>query len=112
MHTPLRHQMHQEILRVLTHARPLVEAIAHHDRELASQARRALSSVLLNAAEGFGSRGGNARLRFHSARGSLYEARAALECAIVWGYVEAARAEAILAELHALGGRLYGLGRG
>ena len=112
MHTPLRHQMHQEILQILSRARPLVEAIAHHDRELASQARRALSSVLLNAAEGFGSRGGNARLRFHSARGSLYEARAAIECATIWGYVDGAHAEGVLAELHALGGRLYGLGRG
>ncbi|MBN2192224.1 MAG: four helix bundle protein [Polyangiaceae bacterium] len=66
---------------------PLVEAIRRKDRDLASQLARALTSVALNVAEGFGSEAGNARLRFHSALGSPYEAQAALRVSAAWGYV-------------------------
>lgn len=80
-------------LRVIALARPLVEAVARRDRDLGSQVRRALNSVSLNLAEGIGSGPGNARLRFESALGSLYEARAGLQVT------------------DALCGRLYGLSR-
>src|SRR6185295_20305042 len=71
MHNPLRQQLLDQVLHVIAQARPLVAAVARRDRDLASQIRRALSSVALNLSEGFGSASGNARLRFESARGSL-----------------------------------------
>jgi four helix bundle protein len=82
MHIPLRQQLLDQVLHIIEHARPLVEAVARRDRDLGSQIRRALSSVGLNLSEGFGSAAGNARLRFESARGSLYEAQAGLRLAI------------------------------
>ncbi|MGC4070679.1 MAG: four helix bundle protein [Polyangiaceae bacterium] len=111
MHTPLRDQLLTQIMSILAQARPLVDIIARRDRELASQARRALSSIALNAAEGFGTQAGNARLRFQSAHGSLSEARVALELAVVWGYLDESKTADLLAALHAVGGRLYGLAR-
>lgn len=111
----MRTHLHQEVLQhaihVVTLARPLVESIARRDRELASQLRRALSSVPLNIAEAFGCEAGNARLRFQTARGSLYEAQAGLRVAVAWGYVATESAAEALEALHALGGRVYGLGR-
>ncbi|HEY5956008.1 MAG TPA: four helix bundle protein [Polyangiaceae bacterium] len=111
MHTPLRHQLLQQILNVIAQARPLVDAIARRDRDLASQTRRALSSIALNCAEGFGSEAGNARLRFQTAHGSLSEAEVALQLAVAWGYVNEQQTTSVLSALHTLGGRLYGLSR-
>ncbi|MGC4070135.1 MAG: four helix bundle protein [Polyangiaceae bacterium] len=111
MHTPLRNQLLQQIMGIVTQARPLVDVIARRDRDLASQTRRALSSIALNAAEGFGTQAGNARLRFQSAHGSLSEARVALELAVAWGYLDESRTTDVLSQLHAVGGRLYGLAR-
>ena len=109
MHTPLRHQILQQILNIIVQARPLVSTIARRDRDLASQVRRALSSIALNAAEGFGTEAGNARLRFQTAHGSLSEAEVALELAVAWGYLEKRQTSAVLAALSAVGGRLFGL---
>ena len=111
MHTPLRLQLLQQILSIIVLARPLVDAIARRDRDLAAQARRALSSIALNAAEGFGTQAGNARLRFQTAHGSLSEAQVALELAVAWGYLEEQQTTAVLSALDALGGRLFGLSR-
>jgi len=86
MHTPLRYEVLEHVLSVVALSRPLVAAIQRKDRDLASQVRRALSSVGLNVAEGFGTASGNARLRFETARGSLYEAQAGIRIAIAWGY--------------------------
>ena len=111
----MRNHLHQPVVEhaveAITLARPLVEAVTRRDRELGSQLRRALSSVALNLAEGWGSQGGNARLRYESARGSVYEARAALHVAIAWGYVSAENAFTVLESLDALGGRVFGLVR-
>jgi four helix bundle protein len=90
-------------------ARPLVATIQRKDRDLASQIRRAVSSIGLNAAEAQGNSGGNSRVRFESALGSLYEARAGLLLAIGWGYISDVSARAALRSLNSLGGRLYGL---
>ena len=111
MHSPSRQLLLDSALGVVSLARPLVEAIGRRDRDLASQVRRALNGVALNVAEGVGCAGGNSRLRFQSALGSLYEARAGLRLGVAWGYVaEEACAEA-LASSDRLGARLYGLAR-
>ncbi len=109
MHIPVRQQVLEEALQLIAASRPLVESVARRDRELASQLRRAASSVALNVAEGFGSAAGNARLRFECARGSLYEAHAALRVAVAWGYVSPESAEAPLAACDHLAGRIHGL---
>ncbi len=67
--------------------RPIVEKVQRRDRDLADQLRRAASSVVLNLAEGRGTRAGNRRLRFETALGSATEASSALEVAVAWGYV-------------------------
>jgi four helix bundle protein len=105
-HQPLEHA-----LEVIQLARPLVEAVGRRDRELGSQLRRALSSVALNVAEASGNQAGNARLRYETARGSLYEARAALRVALAWGYVAADVAAPVLESMNVLGGRVFGLAR-
>lgn len=111
MHNPLRQQLLEQTLRIIEQARPLVEAIARRDRDLGSQIRRALSSVGLNLSEGFGSAAGNARLRFESARGSLYESQAGLRIAVAWGYVTAENAAPLLESIDRLGARVFGLSR-
>lgn len=68
--------------------RPVVVRIRRHDRDLAEQLRDALSSVVLNTAEGNRSQGGHRIARFSTAAGSNDESRAALRAAVAWGYVE------------------------
>ena len=70
MQTPIRYEVLEQVLSVVTLSRPLVEAIQRKDRDLASQVRRALSSVGLNISEGFGTASGHARLRLETARGT------------------------------------------
>ena len=111
MHTPLRSEILEQVVALISLARPLVDAIQRKDRDLASQVRRALSSVGLNVAEAFGNASGNARLRFESARGSLYEAQAGIRIAISWGYFTPQQATPTLVALDVLGGRIYGLSR-
>jgi len=111
MTTTLRQQLLEQSITIIGQARPLIEAIGRKDRELESQLRRSLGSVALNVAEGFGAHAGNARLRFRTALGSLYESQAALQVAAAWGYGEQQAANRIVAALEAFGGRLYGLSR-
>ena len=111
MHSPLRQQLVTQTLHVIEQARPLVEAIARRDRDLASQVRRALNSVALNLAEGLGSSAGNSRLRFESALGSLYEAQAGLRAAVAWGYVSEPAATPAIETTDRLGARIFGLTR-
>ena len=49
-----RHEILTHIFQVIELVRPLVEAIARRDRDLATQIRRAMSSIGLNCAEAFG----------------------------------------------------------
>ena len=74
-------------LEAIRRLRPIVEKVQRRDRDLADQLRRAASSVVLNAAEARGTRGGNRRRRFETALGSATEASSALEVAVAWGYV-------------------------
>ncbi len=113
MQTNLRVELLHIVIKAVTEARPLVDSVQRRDRDLADQIRRALSSIGLNTAEGFGtsSRNGNARLRFESARGSLYEAQTGLQIAIAWGYFTSEDATATLTSLDKIAARLYGLAR-
>jgi four helix bundle protein len=111
MHHTLRQQLLERIISIIERVRPLLEAIRRKDRDLASQLQRALNSIALNVAEGFGSQAGNARLRFQSAHGSLYEAQAALRLAAAWGHVDAQSCAAVVQALDTLGARLFGLAR-
>ena len=73
-----------ELVRCLREA---VAVLARHDGELASQVRRAASSVPLNLAEGR-RRVGKDRLHlWRVAAGSADEVRAALRVAGAWGYL-------------------------
>jgi len=111
MRPPLRQEILNQTFGVIQLVRPIVETIARRDRDLASQVRRAMSSVGLNLAEGFGTAAGNARLRFETARGSLYEAQAGIGVAVAWGFVSAELAAPALAAIDALGARIFGLAR-
>ena len=86
-------RVHHTALDAVKALAPIVRTVARHDKSLADQMRRASSSIVLNVAEAEGNDGGTARARFHTAAGSTKETRAALELAIAWGYVTAARPE-------------------
>jgi four helix bundle protein len=82
-------RIHDVMLDAISTMRPLVRAIESHDRDLASQLRRAASSVVLNLAEGSGSFGGVRRQRYRTALGSARETMACLNVAERFGYVDA-----------------------
>jgi four helix bundle protein len=111
MHNPKSCSILEHSLEVVELSRSLVEAIQRRDRDLASQLRRAISSVVLNLAEGFGCTGGSARARFETARGSLNEAQAGIRIAVAWRYVQRSAANELLESMHSLGGRVFGLCR-
>ena len=75
------------MVKVLEGLRDVLPQIAKRDRNLEEQLRRAATSVLLNIAEGSGSRGGNRTLRYCTALGSARESQACLDAARAWGYV-------------------------
>jgi four helix bundle protein len=77
-------------LGLLGKLRPLLEAIARRDADLDRQCRRALTSIVLNLAEGSYSQGRNRNARYHNAMGSAREALACLEAAEALGYIESA----------------------
>ena len=111
MHKPMSNDIMEHILQMVELARPIVAAINRRDRDLASQVRRALSSVGLNTAEGLGTRSGKSRLRFETALGSLRETRTGVRIAVSWGYVAPAAVAVLLESLDALGGRVFGMAR-
>lgn len=65
----------------------LADSVARFDRDHARQLRRASMSVVLNVAEGSGSRGGRRRARYDDALGSARETLAGLEAAQAAGYI-------------------------
>ena len=74
--------------------KPIVEVIAKHDSNLASQMRRAATSVVLNLSEGQRRVAGNQRRAFEIAHGEAREVLGCLDCASAWGWLvddEAAR---------------------
>jgi four helix bundle protein len=111
MHNPNGSSILEHALEIAALSRPLVAAVQRRDRDLASQVRRAVSSIALNVAESQGNGGGNTRVRLETALGSLYEAQAGLRLAIAWGYFSQAAANEVLSSMHRLGGRVFGLMR-
>jgi len=103
--------MLEHALRVIHQARPIVDLVERRDRDLANQIRRAMSSVGLNLAEAFGTAGGNARLRFQTARGSLYEAQTGMRIAVAWGFIAEEEVTPVEEALNNLAGRIFGLAR-
>jgi len=88
---------------LIVHLRDLLPIIQRVDEELADQARRAASSVLLNLAEGQRFTNGNKLRHYEIAQGSASEIRGALDAAEGWGYLEqATEARALLDRLLAL----------
>ena len=81
-------RIYDVMLDLLRDMRPTLEEIAKRDSSLADQMRRAVQSVVLNMAEGMGSRGKNRPVRYHSALGSLRETWACVQVAAAFGYVE------------------------
>ena len=82
-------RIHDVMLDAISTMQPMVRAIERHDRDLASQLKRAASSVVLNLAEGSGSFGGVRTQRYRTALGSARETLACLRVAERFGYVEA-----------------------
>ena len=74
-------------LEMVRQVRPLAEQIAGHDKDHARQLRRSSMSVVLNIAEGSGSRDGLRRARYENALGSARETLANLEAAEAAGYI-------------------------
>jgi len=73
-----------EIIRTI---RALIDQIARHDRDLADQVRRAVSSIALNVSEGTKRAGRDRAHSFRVAAGSANEVRAGLLVAEAFGYV-------------------------
>ena len=76
------------VLGLAVEMRGVLEEIGRHDRDLEKQARRALTSVVLNGREGAQQRGGTGRARFDSAMGSADEVKGVLLVAEALGYIE------------------------
>ena len=76
------------ILEMIRDVRGYADEIALIDRDHARQLRRSSMSVLLNTAEGSGSRGGTRRQRYDDALGSARETFAGLEGAEAAGYIQ------------------------
>ena len=74
-------------LEMVREVRPYAEQIEKFDRDLARQLRRSSTSIVLNLAEGDGSRGGRRRNSYDIALGEARETLACLEVAAAIGYV-------------------------
>jgi four helix bundle protein len=82
-------RIHDVMLDAIGTMCPMLRGIERHDRDLASQLKRAASSVVLNLAEGSGSVGGIRTQRYRTALGSARETMACLLVAERFGYVKA-----------------------
>ncbi len=76
------------ILDTLEELQPISAEIGRHDSDLARQMRRAMTSIVLNVAEGSDSRGRNKQARYHTALGSTKETIACLDVGRVLRYID------------------------
>ena len=100
---------HEVAVEMAAALRPCLEALGRHDRDLASQLRRAAASVVLNLAEGSGRIGKDRLQHFRIAEGSALETESALRLAKGWGFVDpdtAENPEALLKRVKAMLWRL------
>jgi four helix bundle protein len=86
-----------------------VAEVARSDASLASQIRRAASSVPLNVAEARKREGRDRAHLFRVAAGSAAEVQSALETAQAWGYLDTGAASEVLALLDRELARLWRL---
>ena len=80
-------RIYSVMIDVLTQLRPVLAQVRMRDSNLEDQMRRAATSVVLNIAEGSGSRGKIRTVRYSTALGSARETVACLEIAAALGYV-------------------------
>ena len=102
-------RVYAEVLEVISELKDAMAVIERKDSDLARQMRRAAASVALNIAEANGSRGGNRRVRFSTALGSMRETLAGLQVAGAFGYVEVA--EELPRKIDRICAALYSLAR-
>ena len=103
-------RVYEVILAVVRGLREPMVRVEKCDGDLARQMRRAAASVALNSSEGMGSFGGNRRLRYRTALGSMRETKACLDVAIAFGYVEQIDG-ALLRDIDRVIGTLYNLSK-
>lgn len=96
-------RIHDVMLDAISMMRPMIRGIEKYDRDLASQLRRAASSVVLNVGEGSGSFGGMRVQRYRTALGSARETMSCLLVAERLGYVGAMPAGLAAAMNHVIG---------
>ena len=102
---------YRESLAMVRLLRELLPVVARQDANLASQLRRAASSVVLNVAEGSGRWGKDSIRMYRIARGSAREVMAALDLAVAFGHVDSAAAADAAAKATQVCNMLYGLTR-
>jgi len=76
---------------------PLLVRLQQHDRDLASQIRRAATSVASGLSEGSGRTGKDRQHLYRISAGSAAEVKIQLQLAITWGTLDAASTSAALA---------------
>ena len=96
-------EIYPVIIAFVRSLRPSIHGIERRDGDLARQLRRAAASVALNVAEGYGSGGGNRRLRYFTALGSMRETMACLDVAEALGYLPGVDAAIVAQSNHILG---------
>jgi len=103
MHDTYRNTALTLMMETMPALRRLLDAIAVHDKNLFTQAKRAATSVISNHAEADGRSGGNRRQLIETALGSLYELRKQLKIAAAWGYVSPRELAPVEARLDRVG---------
>jgi four helix bundle protein len=81
-------RIYEVVLQMIREAAPVADAIERHDRDLARQMRRALTSVALNTAEGAGSLAGHKQQRYQTALGSVREVQGCIDAAKALRYIK------------------------
>ncbi len=95
-------QAHEIAMQLIAVVRPIVEAVALRDKDLASQLRRSATSAAANTAEGGRRAGGDRQHAFRIASGEAAETLTHVRIAVAWGYAP----DAALAEVRTLEDRL------